>query len=68
MKKTDWYERTQKPIRKGLYECCAVPDKTISQMDYWNGKKWCDGVRHDIIWDKTEQNTYKWRGLKTNAD
>lgn len=53
LKLTDWYKPSQKPVRKGRYEC-----KCCGLLFYWDGKHW-----NDEAWREYTKITYGWRGI-----
>lgn len=53
LKLTDWYNPSQKPVRKGFYQCMCCKN-----MFWWNGKFWTDAP-----WSKYESGIDYWRGI-----
>jgi len=59
MKKTPWFPRTIKPVRKGLYE---IETQYGRKMAFWNGEWWLV-PGSNILFNFIVQITAKWRGV-----
>ena len=59
MKLTEWYEPTQKPKRKGVYQLQDLFDRKPFYA-YWNGKYWLFGSSNGT--PLQFQSRY-WRGV-----
>lgn len=57
MKKTPWFPRTIKPVRKGLYE---IKTKYGRKMAFWNGEWWLV-PDSNILFNFVVQITAQWR-------